>query len=393
MKILYFDCFAGISGDMVLGALVDAGLPVDDLKIELAKLNLSGWDIRAEKVMKNALSATRLHVETAEGHVHRGLSDIARIIDNSGLDDKIKKQSKDAFTRLAAVEASIHNKSVDEIHFHEVGALDAIIDIVGAMIGIHLLGINKVCSSPVHLGTGFVKAAHGKIPVPAPATLALLRDVPVFSDGIEAELTTPTGAAILTTLAGKFGPLPSMKVESIGYGAGSRDLPIPNLLRVCLGTAETEQYDEDTIQLIETNIDNMNPEFFEFVSERLFAAGALDVWTIPITMKKSRPAVLLSALAEKKDSDKITEIIFTETTTLGVRIREVQRKKLQRESVVVKTKYGDIRIKIGKLGDEIKNIAPEYDDCKKAAHQLGIPLKDIYDEARRAIWATLGKKE
>ncbi len=393
MKILYFDCFAGISGDMVLGALVDAGLKPTDLKAELAKLSLTGWDIRAEKVMKNALSAIRLHVETAEGHVHRGLSDITRIIDNSGLDDKIKKQSKDAFTQLAEVEAAIHNKSVDEIHFHEVGALDAIIDIVGSMTGIHLLGIDKVFSSRVHVGTGFVKAAHGEIPLPAPATMALLRDVPVYSTGIEAELTTPTGAAILTTLAEEYGPLPSMKVESIGYGAGGRDLPIPNLLRVCLGTAEAERYDEDTVQLIETNIDNMNPEFFEFVSERLFTAGALDVWTAPIIMKKSRPAVTLSVLAEENDTAKITDIIFTETTTLGVRSRRVRRQKLQRESIVVPTKYGEIRVKIGKLGDEIKNIAPEYDDCKKAADGHSIPLKDVYDEARRAAWAALDMKK
>lgn len=365
MNILYFDCFAGISGDMVLGALVDAGVSPDDLRTELAKLHVPGWEIRAERVMKKAISATRLHVETSEGHVHRGLSDIAKIIRDSDLDEHIKNRSIEAFTRLAEVEAAIHNKTVEQIHFHEVGALDAIIDIVGAMIGVHLLGIDKVISSPVHVGTGFVKAAHGEIPVPAPATVALLKGVPIFSRGIEAELATPTGAAILTTLAQEYGPLPSMNITTIGYGAGSRDLPIPNLLRVYRGTAEAGACETDSVQLIETNIDNMNPEFYAHVIERLFTAGALDVWTTPIIMKKSRPAATLSVLVSPADAAKLTDIILTETTTLGVRTREVRRTKLAREVVAVPTKYGDIRVKIGRLGGEIKNIAPEYDDCKK----------------------------
>lgn len=393
MRVLYFDCCAGISGDMVLGALVDAGLNPDSLRAELARLNLTGWNIRITKVMKQSLAATRLQVETTEDHTHRGLSDIVKLIHDSDLDEKIQKLSENAFTRLAEVEAAIHNKSVDEIHFHEVGALDAIIDIVGSMIGIQLLRIDRVFSSPVHVGTGFVKAAHGEIPVPAPATMALLRNVPVYSRGIEAELTTPTGAAILTTLAEEFGPLPRMNVEAIGYGAASRELPIPNVLRVFRGTVEAGAYEEDTVQLIETNIDNMNPEFFEFVIERLFAAGALDVWTTPITMKKSRPAVTLSVLVNEMDTGKITDIIFTETTTLGVRVQQIHRQKLQRESIVIGTKYGEIRVKIGRLGNEIKNIAPEYDDCKKAADRLGVPLKDIYEEARRAARAKLDKKE
>jgi len=384
MKILYFDCFAGIAGDMILGALVDAGLSLDKLRHELGKLHLDGWEISAEKVMKKALSATRLHVETTEAHVHRGLPDITRIISGSILNEQIKKRSITAFARLADVEAAIHNKSVEEIHFHEVGALDAIIDIVGAMIGIHLLGIDRVISSPVHLGTGVVKSAHGELPVPAPATLALLQGVPVYSRGIEAELTTPTGAAILTTLTDEFGPLPLMEVKLIGYGAGSRDLPLPNLLRVCLGTAVAGGYDEDTVRLIETNIDNMNPEFFEYVFERLFAAGALDVWTTPITMKKSRPAAMLSVLAAGTDSAKLTDIILSETTTLGVRTQQVERTKLERESRIVPTRYGNIRVKIGKLGPVIKNISPEYDDCKKAAADHRVPLKDLYDEVRRA---------
>ena len=384
MKTAYFDCMFGVSGDMILGALVDAGLSLDKLRHELGKLHLDGWEISAEKVMKKALSATRLHVETTEAHVHRGLPDITRIISGSILNEQIKKRSITAFARLADVEAAIHNKSVEEIHFHEVGALDAIIDIVGAMIGIHLLGIDRVISSPVHLGTGVVKSAHGELPVPAPATLALLQGVPVYSRGIEAELTTPTGAAILTTLTDEFGPLPLMEVKLIGYGAGSRDLPLPNLLRVCLGTAVAGGYDEDTVRLIETNIDNMNPEFFEYVFERLFAAGALDVWTTPITMKKSRPAAMLSVLAAGTDSAKLTDIILSETTTLGVRTQQVERTKLERESRIVPTRYGNIRVKIGKLGPVIKNISPEYDDCKKAAADHRVPLKDLYDEVRRA---------
>jgi len=389
VRILYFDCFAGISGDMILGALVDAGLSLEQLQAEMAKLKLSGFSIGAEKTMKNGFSGTRVQVDAPEGHVHRGLSDITEIIDRSDLNEKIKKQSKAAFTRLAEVEAGIHHKGINEIHFHEVGALDAIVDIVGAITGVHLLDIDAVHSSKVHLGTGFVKAAHGQIPVPAPATLALLKGVPTYSRGIENELTTPTGAAILTTLATSFGDMPPMTVEKIGYGVGGRDLPIPNMLRVCIGTADNDQYESDTVLLIETNLDNMNPEHFEYVTDRLRADGALDVYMTPIIMKKSRPATMLSVLVPPAVSDKILSIIFDETTTLGVRIQRIARKKLTREFITVQTKFGEVQVKIGKLGKEIKNIAAEYDDCKKIAAEQGIPIKDVYDEIKRAALATL----
>ncbi len=384
MKILYLDCFAGISGDMMLGALVDAGLSIDDLRTELAKLDVSGFAVEATPAVKKGITGTKVDVETAEGHVHRGLNDITRIIEQSTVADRVKRLSLAAFTRLAEVEAGIHNKSVDEIHFHEVGALDAIVDIVGSMIGISLLGIDRVSASKVQVGTGFVNCAHGEIPLPAPATLALLKNVPIFSRGIEAELTTPTGAAILTTLAKEFGPPPSMTVESIGYGAGSRDLEIPNLLRAVVGRADADAYDTDSVQLIETNLDNMNPEHFEYVTERLLAEGALDVFLTPIIMKKSRPATMLSVLCDSENEKKMIEIIFSETTTLGVRLQPVDRRKLSRESLAVETKYGAVRIKIARQGEVIKNIAPEYEDCKKLAAKMNIPLKDIYDEARRA---------
>lgn len=384
MKIIYFDCFAGVSGDMILGALIDTGVSLEKLKSELAQLKLSGYDISAEKTVKRGISGTRVNVGIEEQKAQRNLSDIIRLINQSGLADDVKSSSRKIFETLAGAEAKIHDTTPEKIHFHEVGAVDAIIDIVGSVICLKLLAIDHVFVSRIHVGRGFVDCRHGKLPVPAPATIEILKGIPVYSTGIEKELTTPTGAAILKTLSRNFGDTPQMKLTAVGYGAGSHELEIPNLLRVLVGETDTDDYDTDTVTLIETNIDDMNPEFFDFVTEKLMEHGALDVYTTPALMKKNRPGTVLSVLSGQDKVDEIISIILSETTTLGVRIQQLQRKKLAREIFSVATKFGDIRVKISRFKDQIKNIAPEYDDCKKIASEKNIPIKDIYYEAKRA---------
>lgn len=384
MKLAYFDCFSGISGNMVLGALLDAGLGLDTLKEALAGLRISGYEIEARKVKKRGIAGTLVDVRASEGEVERHLGDILDIIEGSDLPEDVKERAGAIFTRLAEAEARVHGVSVEEIHFHEVGGLDAIVDIVGSVVGLKLMGIEEVYSSPLHLGRGFVKCAHGLLPVPSPATMELVKGVPTYGRDIEAELTTPTGAAIIATLAKRFGRAPLMEVKAIGYGAGHRDLAIPNLLRISMGEAAGaggQGYEEDVVTLMEANIDDMNPELYEHVVERLFDRGALDVFLTPIQMKKSRPAVKLSAIVRAADLSGVLDAFFEETTTLGVRIYEARRKKLSRESVIVETKYGKVGVKVGKLGDVIKNISPEYEDCRRIALQLGIPLKKVYEEA------------
>ena len=401
MKIAYFDCFAGVSGDMTLGALLDAGLDLDQLKIELKKLPLDGYHISAEKVMKKGISGTKfdVHLEDhdhtheqdhhhhhAHGHhhqPHRGLKEIREIIESSTLDAKIKETALAVFTRLGEAEAKIHNKTVDEIHFHEVGAVDSIVDIVGAAIGLHLLGIDQVITSKIHIGTGTVECAHGTLPVPAPATLALLKDAPVHPTGIEAELVTPTGAAIMTTLVDRFGSAPPMTIQSIGYGAGYHDLPIANVLRVTIG--ETKDHPEsDHVKLIETNIDDMNPQFYDHIMARLFEAGAKDVFLTPIIMKKSRPGVILSVIAHQDDIDPLTDLIFKETTTLGVRISHLKKRMiLSREIKTVQTSWGEARVKVRTLSESEKTFEPEYDDCKKLAQSGNVPIQEVWEEIKR----------
>ncbi len=384
MRIAYFDCFSGISGDMILGALLDLGWPVEELEKELAKLNLTGYKIKVKKVQKESITATQIKIETKNDEKERRLSHILSIIETSRLEKETKEISKDIFTKLARVEAKIHGKSPQEIHFHELGGLDTIIDVVGAVAGVKHLGIEKIYASSLPLGRGFVKCAHGTLPLPAPATLELLKKVPVYGGNIEAELVTPTGAVIITNLAKNFGEIPPMKIESIGYGAGQRDLSIPNLLRVSVGVMKNA-YQEDVVSLIETNIDDMNPEFYEHIINRLFKEGALDVFLTPIQMKKTRPATMLSVMASQEKMEKMLEVIFEETTTLGVRISKVKRKKLMRESRSVETKYGKIEVKIAKLNGVIKNIAPSYEDCQKIALRLNTPLKEVYKEAKTRI--------
>ncbi len=383
MKIAYFDCFSGISGNMILGALLDAGLEIEALKETLAGLKVSGYEIESRRVLKGQIAGTLVDVKTQEEGIERHLGDILDIVERSALSGKIKETCGKIFAGLAEAEARVHGADMEHIHFHEVGGLDAIVDVVGSVVGLELLGIEEVYVSPLHLGTGFVQCAHGKLPVPAPATLELVKGVPTYGRDIQAELTTPTGAAIITTLAKGFGQAPLMTLETIGYGAGHRDLPIPNLLRISIGDA-ARSGEEDVITVVETNIDNMNPELYEHVMERLFEKGALDVFITPIQMKKNRPAVKLSALVRENDLARVLDALFEETTTLGVRFYAASRKKLGRESVIVDTKYGQVVIKVGKLGEVVKNISPEYEDCRRIASQLGIPLKEVYEEARRA---------
>lgn len=296
MRVAYFDCFSGASGDMILGALIDAGLDLEELESELRKLKVSGYKIKAERAIRKGISGIKFSVDVTEQDMERRLKDIVEIIDQSDLDDDVKSLSKKVLVELAAIEAKIHNKNVEDICFHEVGGLDSIIDLIGSLIGIRKLGIEAVYSSKIHVGMGFIECRHGILPIPAPATLELLKDIPIYSKGIEAELTTPTGAAILKTVTKGFRVMPEMRVEKIGYGAGSRDLEIPNLLRIYIGETSDEKYEEDEVILIETNIDDINPEFFDYVSESLLRKGSLDVFMTPILMKKNRLGTMLSTL-------------------------------------------------------------------------------------------------
>jgi hypothetical protein len=385
MKIAYFDCFSGISGDMILGAFIDAGLDLYQLESELSKLKLSGYSLKAEKTTRKGLSGIKFFVNTEEDSAERHLKDIEEIIDQSGLGDDIKASSKKIFHELAHVEAKIHNSNPERVHFHEIGGLDSIIDIVGVLIGIKLLGIEAVYASRIPVGKGFVECDHGILPLPAPATLELLKGIPIYASDMEKELVTPTGIAILRNVAKSFGIIPEMRIDRIGYGAGSHDLKIPNLLRVWVGEAAEEiEYEEDEVILIETNLDNMNPEFFGYASEKLLERGALDVFMTPIFMKKNRPGTLLSVLITPDKLEEALSTVFAETTSLGIRFQRLERKKLRREMITVDMPFGSVRVKVSRTGQEIQNISPEYDDCKAIAVKQGIPLRKVYEEAKAA---------
>jgi uncharacterized protein (TIGR00299 family) protein len=383
MTLAYFDCFSGISGDMTLGALVDAGVSLDALRAELAKLNLHGYELETELVTRSGIAATKVHVIIEQkDQKARHLSDILGIIDRSSLSASIKEKSSRIFTRMAEAEARVHATTPDRIHFHEVGAVDAIVDIVGAVIGLDLLGITSISASAVNVGSGTVQTAHGMLPVPAPATAELLKGIPFYQSSTQFELATPTGAAIISTLGSSFGAMPSMKVDRIAYGAGDQDFPgRPNVLRLMIGEAAA-RYDEDTSLVIETNIDDMNPQVYDYLIERLMTQGAQDVYLTPIIMKKGRPAILLSVLTDTSKSDGVLDTIFRETTSIGVRIQEVGRKKLSREIQEVETVYGKIRIKISKRGDDTLTATPEYEDCRKIADEKRVPLKRVIEEAK-----------
>ena len=395
MKIAYFDCFSGISGDMTVGALLDAGLEIETLEKELKKLGLSGYQLEVNKVVKKGISATQFKVKIKEEGVERRFKDILTIFEKSKLDEEIKKETKKIFFNIAQAESKIHQKDIDKIHFHEIGGLDSIIDVTAAVIGIKTLGIEEIHSSALPVGKGFVKCAHGVIPVPAPATLELLKNIPTYSGGIESEMITPTGAAIIGTLAKSFGERPLMKIESIGYGAGEKEFTIPNLLRVSIGEKILKDenlkdgYVSDEAVLIETNIDDMNPEFYDYIMDKLFSQGALDVFLTPIQMKKNRPAHMLSIIVYEQNLKEILEVLFSEATTLGVRIREIKRLRLAQQNFIAETKYGKIRVKVGIFKGNIKNVAPEYEDCKKIAKQHQVPLKEIYEEAKKVAYDKL----
>jgi uncharacterized protein (TIGR00299 family) protein len=392
MKLLYLDCFAGISGDMFLGALIDLGVSEDTLRGELAKLKLPGYTISTRRVVKQNISATKFdcieasHPVMKHGHNHRGYTEIAGMITGSGLSENVKRRALSVFKRIGEAEAKIHSVPLEKIHFHEIGAVDSIVDIVGACIALETLGVDEVQASPPRLGSGFVETAHGKFPVPAPATLELLKGLPVQSSGEPVELVTPTGAALLAEFCSRFGAMPAMSIEKIGYGAGTRDLEkTPNVLRAVLGEASVARESEgDAVAVIETNIDDMNPQLFGDVMERLLAAGALDVFFTSIQMKKNRPGTLLTVLCERNDVDRMAELLLTHTTSFGVRVHEAQRRKLSREIVKVATKFDEIEVKVGRLAGKVVSRSPEYESCKQAATKAGVAVKDVYNEAARA---------
>lgn len=386
MKLLYLDCFAGISGDMLLGALIDLGASEDALQAELGKLKLPGYTISTRRVLKQNIEATKfdcIEATSIRPPEHRGYTQIAGMITGSGLSENVKRRALSVFKRIGEAEAKIHGVPLETIHFHEVGAVDSIVDIVGTCIALELLGVDEVQASPVPLGSGFVETAHGKFPVPAPATLELLKGVPTQPTEITKELTTPTGAALLAEFATTFSNIPAMRVEKIGYGAGNRDLEkTPNVLRAILGHAGSD--DHDVVSVIETNIDDMNPEFFGDVMEQVLAAGALDVFWTPVQMKKNRPGTLVTVLCEPSLSDRLAELLLRHTTSFGVRIHQTQRRKLARKIVTVSTRYGEIECKIGLLRDKIVVRSPEFESCKRAAATAGVTVKEVYNEAARA---------
>ncbi len=415
MRIAYLDCFSGISGDMFLGALVDAGVSAGLLEQTVSSLGI-GARLEISRVNRSGISATKINVhtgaeakslardtginhehsrshdhshthdhhhthdESAIEHHHRGLKEIRGIIQQAGISNDAKNLAVSMFEALGAAEAKIHNSDIEKIHFHEVGAVDAIVDIVCAAVGAQSLGIDEFIGSPLNVGSGMVQCAHGNFPVPAPATLELLKDAPVYSSGIQAELVTPTGAVIVRTLANRFAAFPEMKVQKIGYGAGTRDFAgHANVLRLIMGDAVVNT--RETVTVLEANIDDLNPQLVGYAMERAFSGGALDAFVIPVQMKKNRPGMLLTILCRNEDAPQLTEMIFSETSTLGVRRRTEERVTLTREWVDVTTEFGDVRIKVGRSSGIIMNFAAEYEDCKKIAIEKHVPLKRVMQSA------------
>lgn len=385
MKLGYFDCFSGASGDMILGALIDAGCDATALEAGLRRLPVEGWRLGVTKVKKKGIAATKVNVESQEHHAHRSLSAILDVIGRAELSASVKERASAIFRRLGEAEARVHNVPVEQIHFHEVGAVDAIVDIVGACIGFELLGLERFACSPLNVGGGVVKAAHGVMPVPAPATADLLRNAPTYSSGIARELVTPTGAAILATVCGEFGAQPRMRVSAIGYGAGTADLnEQANVLRLFVGEAveasETAAWDEE-IAVVEANLDDMNPQIYGYFQEKALATGALDVYTVPVQMKKNRPGTLLTVLCRTSDVEAMMKLIFAETTTIGARTYTARRRTLARECVTVETPFGAVRMKLARANGRVLNAAPEYDDCQRIAAEKNVPLKQVISEA------------
>ncbi len=398
MKVLYFDCFSGAAGDMILGALIDAGLPLAELRRALGSLGVDGWDIAADRVVKCGITATKFRVHEhalaathpAPGtghpapHRHYHLAGIKKRIDQSALSDSARARAKALFDRLADAEAAIHDTPVEKVQLHEVGALDSIIDIVGCVFGLEWFGAERVVVSPLNVGSGRVETAHGLYPVPAPATLRLLGNAPVYSGPASGELLTPTGALVLTDYASAFGPMPSMYVEATGYGAGDRDLDgTPNVLRVIVGRPAVDQTSMPVV-VLECEIDDMNPQIFGALMDRLHAAGALDVFYAPVQMKKNRPGTLMTIVARPADREALLDLVFRETTTIGVRYTEMARACLVRETVSVDTNLGPVRFKVARRQGQVLNAQPEFDDLVRLAEAHGRPIKEVQAMATKA---------
>jgi pyridinium-3,5-bisthiocarboxylic acid mononucleotide nickel chelatase len=385
MKALYFDCFAGASGDMILGAMVAAGVDPQKLQEQLQLLDIEGYEITFERVDKAGVSATYARVQISPDKKHRHLRDIVKIIRDSRLSESVKSRAEAIFTRLAEAEAHVHGIPVEKVHFHEVGAIDAIIDVVGASICFDLMSIERFVSSALHVGSGMVDMEHGRFPVPPPAVAELLKNVPVYSTEIMGELVTPTGAAIITTVCEEFGPLPPMKLASSGYGAGTRSYEkFPNVLRVMIGETDTNMA-EERLWVIETNVDDMPSQYFGHVMDRAFELGALDCYFTAIQMKKNRPGVLVSVLCRSDAIETLTKMLFAETTTLGVRSYQVNRRALERQMIRVETQYGPIDVKVARLNGKVVNEMPEYEQCREAALQADVPLRMVEEAVRKVL--------
>lgn len=394
-RIAYLQCATGVAGDMFLGALVSAGVPFEYLRERVAGLAIRDeFQLRQEKVLKNGQLATKIHVEVSphQNHPHRHLADIEGIIRDSDLPVVVREKSIEIFRRLAAAEAEVHGTTVEKVHFHEVGAVDAIVDIVGTCIGLDYLGVERLYCSPLPVGGGTVVTSHGRLPVPVPAVLQMLqaRGVPVYSNGIEKELVTPTGAAIVTTLAVDFGPPPAMKLTKIGLGAGSLDLPLPNVLRLWLGETTSSPLLEE-IAVLETQIDDCNPQILAYVATELLRLGARDVFQQPVTMKKNRLGTLLTVICDLDKINTCEDFLFRHTTTLGIRRQIQTRAVLARQIITVNTKYGDVRVKVAFQNGDILNVQPEYDDCLRLSQSLQIPLHLVHLEAHYQALISLSK--
>lgn len=391
MKVLYFDCFAGAAGDMILGALLDAGLPVDALRAALGSLAVDGYEIAVDRAVKTGITSAKFRVRELvpaaagpEAHRHFHLSHIRAAIDRSALSDAGKARAHRMFTRLAEAEAAIHGSTLERVHLHEVGALDSIIDIVGAVFAFEWFAADEVIVSPMNVGGGMVRAAHGLIPVPAPATLRVLGDAPVYSNGIQAELLTPTGALVLTEYATAWGPVPAMRIARIGYGAGDRDLPdTPNVVRVLVGERD-DTAAAMTVSVMACEIDDMSPQLFGALMDRLYASGALDVFYQPVQMKKNRPGTLMTVVCRPADRARLADLVFRETTTIGIRHQEMSRDCLDRAHHTVATPWGDVRVKVARRGGRVLNAQPEFDDVARLAAAHDVPVKDVHARAMKA---------
>lgn len=401
-RVLYFDCFSGIAGDMILGAFLDAGLPMESLRAALGSLAIDGYEVGAERVLRAGVASTRFvleegygsrhapdhdHHHAHGGHAHRTLAEIHALIDRSALSDRGRARAHELFTRLAEAEARIHQMPVEQVHLHEVGELDSIIDIVGAVFALEWANVDRVVCSPLNVGGGMVESAHGRFPVPAPATLALLGSAPIYGGAVQKELVTPTGALVATSYASSFGPVPLLRVERVGYGAGARDNPgSPNVLRIIIGDDATDAAG-DRVAVLECEIDDMSPQLFGAAMERLYGAGALEVFYVPVQMKKNRPGTLITVICAPEKRAALADVVFRETTTIGLRHYEVERECLRRELVLVETALGRVRIKVAWRNGRVVNAVPEYEDCAALATAHDVAVKDVQALAIQAYGA------